>query len=321
MKRLILLTFSVALFLCSYAKDYKYITVNNDPMGVRIYTLDNGLKVYLSVNSETPRVTAHIAVNTGSRNDPADCTGLAHYLEHLMFKGSKQFGTTDYSAEKPYIDKITALYEEYRTITDPTARKVKYHEIDSVSQIAAKYNIPNEYDKLMSLIGSEGSNAYTSYDVTCYTEDVPSNELERWAKVQADRFQNLVMRGFHTELEAVYEEKNISLASDDEKAADALMAKLYPTHSYGTQTTIGTQDHLKNPSLVAIQNYYDRYYVPNNIAIVIAGDIVPEQTIAIIDKYFGSWKPGKDVSGRKFGPQPRSPRRRRPSCWVRSRRI
>ena len=304
MKRLILLTFSVALFLCSYAKDYKYITVNNDPMGVRIYTLDNGLKVYLSVNSETPRVTAHIAVNTGSRNDPADCTGLAHYLEHLMFKGSKQFGTTDYSAEKPYIDKITALYEEYRTITDPAARKAKYHEIDSVSQIAAKYNIPNEYDKLMSLIGSEGSNAYTSYDVTCYTEDVPSNELERWAKVQADRFQNLVMRGFHTELEAVYEEKNISLASDDEKAADALMAKLYPTHSYGTQTTIGTQDHLKNPSLVAIQNYYDRYYVPNNIAIVIAGDIVPEQTIAIIDKYFGSWKPGKDVSGRKFGPQP-----------------
>ncbi len=304
MKRLILLTFSVALFLCSYAKDYKYITVNNDPMGVRIYTLDNGLKVYLSVNKESPRATAHIAVNTGSRNDPADCTGLAHYLEHLMFKGSKQFGTTDYSAEKPYIDKITALYEEYRTITDPAARKAKYHEIDSVSQIAAKYNIPNEYDKLMALIGSDGSNAYTSYDVTCYTENVPSNELERWAKVQADRFQNLVLRGFHTELEAVYEEKNISLADDNEKAFDAYMGKLFPSHSYGTQTTIGTQDHLKNPSLVAIQNYYDRYYVPNNVAIVIAGDIEPEQTIAVIDKYFGSWKPGKDVSGRKFAPQP-----------------
>lgn len=298
---LILLALSV---LGSYAKDYKFTTVANDPMGVRIYTLDNGLKVYLSVNKETPRATAHIAVNTGSRNDPADCTGLAHYLEHLMFKGSKQFGTTDYSAEKPYIDKITALYEEYRTITDPAMRKVKYHEIDSVSQIAAKYNIPNEYDKLMALIGSNGSNAYTSYDVTCYTEDVPSNELERWAKVQADRFQNLVMRGFHTELEAVYEEKNISLANDSEKAFDAFMAKLFPSHSYGTQTTIGTQAHLKNPSLVAIQNYYDRYYVPNNVAIVIAGDIDPEQTIAIIDKYFGSWKPGKDVSGPKFDPQP-----------------
>ncbi len=304
MKRLVLLTFVLSVVLGSYAKDYKYTTVSNDPMGVRIYTLDNGLKVYLSVNKETPRATAHIAVNTGSRNDPADCTGLAHYLEHLMFKGSKQFGTTDYSVEKPYIDKITALYEEYRTLTDPAARKAKYHEIDSVSQIAAKYNIPNEYDKLMSLIGSNGSNAYTSFDITCYTEDVPSNELERWAKVQADRFQNLVMRGFHTELEAVYEEKNISLASDNEKASDAFMEKLFPTHSYGTQTTIGTQDHLKNPSLVAIQNYYDRYYVPNNVAIVIAGDIVPEQTIAIIDKYFGSWKPGKDVSGRQFAPQP-----------------
>ena len=304
MKRLTLLVLLVSVILGSYAKDYKYTTVANDPMGVRIYTLDNGLKVYLSVNKEKPRVTAHIAVNTGSKNDPADCTGLAHYLEHLMFKGSKQFGTTDYAAEKPYIDKITSLYEEYRTLTGDAERKAKYHEIDSVSQIAAKYNIPNEYDKLMSLIGGEGSNAYTSFDITCYTEDVPSNELERWAKIQSDRFQNLVMRGFHTELEAVYEEKNISLASDSEKAFDAFMAKLFPTHSYGTQTTIGTQDHLKNPSLVAIQNYFDKYYVPNNVAIVMAGDLNPDETIAMLDSYFGSWKPGKDPSGRKFEAQP-----------------
>lgn len=304
MKRIILLAFSLLLIIGSYAKDYKFTTVENDPMGVRIYTLDNGLKVYLSVNKDQPRATAHIAVNTGSKNDPADCTGLAHYLEHLMFKGSKQFGTTNYSLEKQYIDKITSLYEEYRSTTDPQARKAKYHEIDSVSQIAAKYNIPNEYDKLMALIGSEGSNAYTWFDITCYTEDVPANELDRWAKVQADRFQNLVMRGFHTELEAVYEEKNISLTNDSEKAFDAFMLKLFPSHSYGTQTTIGTQDHLKNPSLVAIQNYYERYYVPNNVAIAIAGDINPDQTIAIIDKYFGVWKPGKDVSARQFDRQP-----------------
>ncbi len=304
MKRFTLFLFIASLVFSAYGKDYKYDTVANDPMGVRIYTLDNGLKVYLSVNKEKPRAEAHIAVNTGSKNDPADCTGLAHYLEHLMFKGSKQFGTTDYSAEKPYIDKITSLYEDYRTITDPAARKAKYHEIDSVSQIAARYNIPNEYDKLMSLIGSEGSNAFTGLDITCYTENVPSNELERWAKVQADRFQNLVMRGFHTELEAVYEEYNIGLANDSEKAYEALLAKMFPSHSYGTQTTIGTQDHLKNPSLVEIQKYYDRYYVPNNIAIVISGDIDPDWTIAMIDRYFGSWKPGKDVSGRQFAAQP-----------------
>lgn len=304
MKRIIFIFLSLFLVIGIYAKDYTFKAVANDPMGVRIYALDNGLKVYLSVNKDKPRVTAHIAVNTGSKNDPQNCTGLAHYLEHLMFKGSKQFGTTDYTAEKPYIDKITSLYEEYRSLTDTQARKAKYHEIDSVSQIAAKYNIPNEYDKLMALIGSEGSNAYTSFDITCYTEDVPTNEVERWAKVQSDRFENLVMRGFHTELEAVYEEKNISMSSDGEKAFDAFMLKLFPTHSYGTQTTIGTQDHLKNPSLVEIQNYYNRYYVPNNVAIAISGDIDPDNIMEIIDKYFGNWKPGNNNTQRKFDIQP-----------------
>ena len=294
--------------ICSHQmcaqKTYKYEVSASDPMGVRIYTLDNGLKVYLSVNKEKPRVTAHIAVNTGHKNDPAETTGLAHYLEHLMFKGTKQFGTSDYEAERPYLDKITALYEEYRQLTDADARKAKYHEIDSISQLAAQYNIPNEYDKLMASIGGEGSNAYTWFDITCYTEDIPSNEVENWAKIQSDRFQNMVIRGFHTELEAVYEEKNISLSSDGEKAIDALMYKLFPSHSYGTQTTIGTQEHLKNPSIINIQNYFNKYYKPNNVAICMSGDIDPDQTILILDKYFSSWQPGNDTAHRTFPKQP-----------------
>ncbi len=305
MKRIFFLTLLLAVAgVNSQAKDYNYTTVADDPMGVRIYTLDNGLKVYLSVNTDQPRITAHIAVNTGSKNDPTEYTGLAHYLEHLMFKGSHQAGTTDYDKEKPYIDQITALYEEYGTLTDSLQRRAKYHEIDSISQIAAQYNIPNEYDKMMAMIGSIGTNAYTFFDITCYTEDIPSNEVDRWARVQADRFQNLVLRGFHTELEAVYEEKNISLSSDTEKSFDAALAKLFPSHSYGTQTTLGTQEHLKNPSLVAIENYYRRYYVPNNIAIVMAGDMDPTETIEVIDRYFGSWAPGQDAQPREFDPQP-----------------
>lgn len=304
MKKLIFSLLMAVMFMPLAAKDYKYTTVPGDPMQARIYTLDNGLKVYLSVNNEKPRITAHIAVNTGHRNDPADCTGLAHYLEHLMFKGSQRLGTTNYAAEKSYLDQITALYEEYRKLTDPEERKAKYHQIDSVSQIAAQYNIPNEYDKAMAAIGGEGSNAYTWFDITCYTEDVPNNELERWAILQSDRFQNLVTRGFHTELEAVYEEKNMSLSDDSEKMSDALLAKLFPSHSYGTQTTIGTQDHLKNPSLVEIHKYYNRYYKPNNVAICMAGDLDFDKTMAIIDKYFGAWKAGEDCSPRQFPKQP-----------------
>ena len=156
----------------------------------------------------------------------------------------------------------------------------------------------------MASIGSQGTNAYTSNDVTCYVENIPNNEIENWAKVQSDRFQNMVIRGFHTELEAVYEEKNISMASDNTKEFAALWKLLTPTHPYGTQTTIGEQEHLKNPSIINIQNYFHRYYVPNNVAICMSGDFDPDQTIAIIDKYFGSWKKSDNLSRPEFSAQP-----------------
>ena len=295
-KRTILSTILLVLgVLFVQAKDYKYVTVPGDLMNTRIYTLDNGLTVYLSVNKEKPRIQTYIAVRTGSKNDPAETTGLAHYLEHLMFKGTDKFGVTNPAAEKEYLDKIEQCYEDYRLLKDPEQRKVKYHEIDSLSQLAAQYFIPNEYDKLMAAIGAEGTNAYTSNDVTCYTENIPANEIDNWAKIQADRFQNMVIRGFHTELEAVYEEYNIGLTSDVRKLFATICKMLWPNHPYGLQTTIGTQEHLKNPSIVNIKNYFNKWYVPNNVAVCMAGDLDPDKTIAIIDKYFSSWKPGADV--------------------------
>jgi predicted Zn-dependent peptidase len=295
---------ALMLGLSVQAKEYKYETVPGDMMQTRIYTLDNGLKVYLSVNPEKPRIQTFIAVRTGSKNDPAETTGLAHYLEHLMFKGTKQFGTNNPEAEAPLLAEIEQRYEAYRKLTDPEARKQAYHEIDSVSQVAAQYFIPNEYDKLMAAIGAEGTNAYTSNDVTCYTEDIPSNEVENWAKIQADRFQNMVIRGFHTELEAVYEEYNIGLSSDQRKLFATISKMLWPNHPYGLQTTIGTQEHLKNPSITNIKNYFNKWYRPNNVAICMAGDFDPDKTIAIIDKYFSSWKPGADVKQPTFASLP-----------------
>ena len=296
MKTKMLLTACLMLLsLGSQAKDYKYKTVEGDLTKTRIYTLDNGLKVYLSVNKEKPRIQTYIAVRTGSKNDPAETTGLAHYLEHLMFKGTKQFGTNNPVAEAPLLAEIEQRYEKYRLLTDSLARKQAYHEIDSVSQVAAQYFIPNEYDKLMAAIGAEGTNAYTSNDVTCYTEDIPSNEIENWAKIQSDRFQNMVIRGFHTELEAVYEEYNIGLTSDQRKLYATTSKMLWPNHPYGLQTTIGTQEHLKNPSITNIKNYFKKWYVPNNVAICMAGDLDFDKTIAIIDQYFSSWTPGADV--------------------------
>ena len=289
---------AIAFTACS-----KYETVKGDPLQAQIYTLENGLKVYMSVNKDEPRLQTYIAVRAGGKDDPADNTGLAHYLEHMMFKGTRILGTRDFAKERPLLEEIENLFEQYRTLTDPKEREALYAKIDAVSYEASKIAIPNEYDKLMSVIGSQGSNAFTSEDVTCYIEEIPSNQIENWARIQADRFMNCVFRGFHTELEAVYEEKNMTMTDDNEKAFDALNAMLVPHHPYGTQTVIGTQDHLKNPSLKAIRKQKDTYYVPNNVAIILSGDFDPDQMVEIIEKYFGAWKPNPELPVRIIEPE------------------
>jgi predicted Zn-dependent peptidase len=280
----------VAASCCKGAK-YAYESVPGDPLQTRIYTLNNGLKVYLSVNKDKPRVQTFIGVRVGSKNDPAETTGLAHYFEHLMFKGTRRFGTSDYEAEKPLLDEIEGLFETYRHTKGEAARRALYARIDSVSQEASKIAIPNEYDKLAATIGAQGTNAFTSYDATAYTEDIPANELENWAAIQADRFTNPVIRLFHTELETVYEEYNMYQAYDDMRAEDTIMCALFPHHPYGTQTVLGSREHLKNPSITNIKKYFDTYYAPNNMAICLAGDLDPDKTIAIIDTYFGPMQP------------------------------
>lgn len=285
----------VALSLGSCSQKYKYETVPNDPLKARIYTLDNGLKVYMTVNKEQPRIQTYIAVRVGGKNDPAETTGLAHYFEHLMFKGTTHFGTQNYEAEQPLLDQIEQQFEIYRKTTDSVARKNIYHVIDSLSYEASKLAIPNEYDKLMSAIGANGTNAYTSFDVTCYTEDIPSNQVDNWARIQADRFRNCIIRGFHTELETVYEEKNMSLTRDPRKVYENMLAALFPHHPYGTQTVLGTQEDLKNPSITNIKNYYKQWYVPNNMAICLSGDFDPDQMITAIDKHFGSLQPNPNL--------------------------
>ncbi len=292
------------LSLSLHSCGQKYETVQGDPLETKIYTLDNGLKLFMSVNREQPRIQTYIAVRVGSKNDPSETTGLAHYFEHLMFKGTQQFGTTDYAAEKPMLDRIESLFETYRGTEDEAARAAIYHQIDSVSYEASKLAIPNEYDKLMAIIGADGTNAWTSSDETVYTEDIPSNQIDNWARIQADRFRNVVIRGFHTELETIYEEKNMSLTQDNRKLWEALDKALFPHHPYGQQTTLGSQEHLKNPSITNVKKYHDVYYVPNNIAICVSGDFNPDEMVSAIEKYFGDWKAAPSVPQLKYEKEP-----------------
>lgn len=272
------------------AKVYSPVLETNQPFNAKIYTLDNGLTVCLSVNKKEPRAHTLIGIKTGSKNDPAEVTGLAHYLEHMLFKGTSKMGTSDWEKEKALIAQISDVYEKRRFTTDSLERITLYKAIDSLSFLASEYAVANEYDKLVAELGAQGTNAYTSLDQTVYTTDVPVSELEKWMKIESERFSELVLRLFHTEIEAVYEEFNIGQDSDDEKAFNSVLEALYRNHSYGTQTTIGEGAHLQNPSLKEIHKYFDKYYVPNNMIISISGDINIDSTIAMVDAYFGDYK-------------------------------
>ena len=280
--------------------NYEYAL--NDPFNARIYTLKNGLKVYLSVYKNAPRIQTFIGVKAGSKNDPANATGLAHYLEHMVFKGTDVYGTKDFKKENAEIKKIENLYELYRNTKDVKQRTNIYHQIDSISGVAAKYAIANEYDKMMATIGADGTNAFTSFDQTVYVNDIPSNQVNNWLKIEAERFRKPILRLFHTELEAVYEEKNRGLDDDGNKVWEALMEGLFKNHTYGTQTTIGTIEHLKNPSMTEINKYYNKYYVPNNMAIVMCGDFDPDRVIVDIEKNFGGFV-SKPVESYTFQPE------------------
>ncbi|GAB0156554.1 insulinase family protein [Chryseobacterium sp. Alg-005] len=267
---------------------YKYVT--NDPTSARYYKLKNGLTVILSPTKKDPRIQTFIATKAGSKTDPSDHTGLAHYLEHMLFKGTDKFGSKDWAKEKPLLDQIDALYEKYNQTKDEAKRKEIYKEIDKVSGEASKFAIANEYDKMLSGMGADGTNAFTSFEQTVYTEDIPANVADKFLAVQAERFREPVLRLFHTELEAVYEEKNRGLDNDPRKVYEAMFAAIFPNNNYGKQTTIGTVEHLKNPSLKAIREYYNNYYVPNNMGVIMSGDFNPDEMIAKIDRAFSYMK-------------------------------
>ncbi len=281
---------------------YTYRYVTNDPTHSRFYTLRNGLTVILTHSNKEPRIQGYVAVKAGSKTDPATNTGLAHYLEHLMFKGTDKYGTQNWEKEKPLLDQVDALYERYNSTTNEAERKQIYRQIDAVAGEASKYSISNEYDKMMTEMGAKGTNAFTSFEQTVYQDDVPASSLYKYLAVQAERFRNPVFRTFHTELEAVYEEKNISMDNSEMQVLETLLANLFRKHNYGQQTTIGTVQHLKNPSLVEIRKYFNTYYVPNNMAIILSGDLDFDTTIARIDKEF-AYMQSRPVPGYTFAPE------------------
>ncbi|HRE96111.1 MAG TPA: pitrilysin family protein, partial [Flavobacteriales bacterium] len=282
---------SLSILTCITASaQLQPVTFKNDPIGLKQYQLKNGLTVFLSENHDIPQVFGAVVVKTGGKKDPADNTGMAHYLEHMLFKGTEELGTTNYVQEKIHLDEINRLYDELGKTRDPLQRKIIQKKINDESVKAAQYAIPNEMDRMLSEIGSDDVNAFTTEEITAYFNTFPPNQIRRWLEIYDHRFEKPVFRLFQSELETVYEEKNRGMDNPIEFVLEKYMQKFYKVHPYGQQTVIGKTEHLKNPSLTAMYNYFNTYYVANNMALILSGDFKSEEVIRIIEEKFSDWR-------------------------------
>ncbi len=276
-----------------------------DLLRATVHRLKNGLTVYLSPNAQLPRITAWIAVRAGSKHDPAVATGQAHYLEHMLFKGTERLGTLDWAQEKRHLDRITALYDQRVRERDAKKRAALYAAIDRENQAASAFEVPNEIDKLYHRLGFDNVNAFTMDEGTVFQCDFPRNRAEVWAQNEADRFAHPVFRLFQTELEIVYEEKNRGMDNPDRELDEELAAKLYPRHPYGIPT-LGTIAHLKNPSLSRMYDFFHAWYHPNNMCVALAGDFDREAMLALLERTLGAWEPAPVPAARTWPlPAPR----------------
>jgi predicted Zn-dependent peptidase len=253
------------------------------------FVLDNGLTVVLSEDHNQPIVYGVVVTKAGAKDDPKEATGMAHYMEHMLFKGTEELGTTDWAKEKPYINQIISLYEELGKTQDVEKRKEIQQKINDASVEANKYAIPNELDKVLKQIGSTDINANTSYDRTVFHNAFPPHEIEKWLEIYSQRFINPVFRGFQSELETVYEEKNLYSDMFQFNLFEEFNKVFFKNHPYGQQPLVGTIEHLKNPSLNKMYTFFQTYYVPNNMALILVGDFDSDKIIPLIKEKFGKW--------------------------------
>ena len=264
-----------------------------NPMDVQTYILDNGLTVYLNEDHNTTSVFGAVVVKGGGKRDPKDATGIAHYLEHLLFKGTNEMGTVDYEQESLYLDSIRVKYDELGNTADDDERLAIQSEINRLSLKAGEFAIPNEFDRVLEGMGGTWINAFTSNDVIAYFNKFPGDQVEKWLEIYSHRFMNPVFRLFQAELETVYEEKNRAMDNVFRNLFVTYLENFFKEHPYGQQTVLGSVDHLKNPSLTKMQEYYDTYYVANNMALLISGDFSINETLPLIKEKFGKWKSGE----------------------------
>lgn len=285
----------VVILFCQiiYGDNVNFKTFNNDPLNIHYCELENGLKIYLIDIKKNTDINIDIVYNVGSKDDPQDNTGLAHYLEHLMSHGTTKIGSINYKKEKPLLDKIENLFEELKNGKDEKENDKILRKIEECSLEASKYAIYWEFNTILKSYGCNNRNAYTTKDTTNYFLTIKKQYLEKAIKTIAEQHRNPVFRDFYNELQVVYEEY---IKNNEENSYGVIynegFKNLFNRHPY-KNPIVGTVEHLRKPSIKAVIDFYKKYYVPNNCSIILSGDIDYNRCYDLIKKYFGDLKRGE----------------------------
>ncbi|MBR5055520.1 MAG: insulinase family protein, partial [Bacteroidales bacterium] len=282
MKKIFILLAALCLGIAAKAQD--------NPLEVKQFELSNGMQVWVNRDSSQPIVYGAVVVKAGGKDCPD--TGLAHYLEHLLFKGTEEIGTVDYEAEKVWLDSIAICYDKLSTLTDNAERNAVQKEINRLSKKAADYAIPNEFTRLIARFGGTGLNAGTSYDYTYYYNTFSPQYIEQWAELNSHRMISPVFRLFQGELETVYEEKNRGADNTIQAPLFEMIKEFSGSNPYSYQV-IGSTENLKNPRLGEMMDFFNKYYVGCNMGLILSGDIDPDGLEPLLERTFGRIRRGE----------------------------
>ncbi len=267
---------------------------------VQEYHLENGATVLMVERHDSPTVAAYISFRVGAVNEPSHARGVAHLLEHMLFKGTKTLGTKDYQKEKKFLDEINVVGQQIDVLKNrqnPDSKKLEelHRRLKELQKEHRKLVVKNEFSRIYAENGGVGYNAYTGKDSTTYLINLPANKLELWAAIESDRLANAVFREFYTERDVVHEERRRSYESNpDGMMYETLLATAYKVHPY-RNPVIGWNSDIENLEPSEVRDFYDKYYKPVNMTITLVGDFDSAETLKLVDRYFGQLKRGVPV--------------------------
>jgi predicted Zn-dependent peptidase len=266
-------------------------------------TLDNGMRFLIMPRGTAPVFSAVLSFRVGSVDDPSGATGMAHLFEHMAFKGTTRIGVRDAEAEAKILDALDGVVRDLRAEMDrddggdPERLEALRHEMKGLTERQAELVVKDEFSQILATNGAQGLNAGTGSDLTSYVMSLPANRLELWCLMESARLRDLVVREFYSERDVVQEERRMRVDTQPTgKLYEQLLLTAYQANPYRISVG-GWMSDLKRMHRSTALAFRKRYYVPNNAAGALVGNIDPETATMLIRKYFGNLPAGQAPAG------------------------